>query len=128
MFGHDENSSGRQMLTRELPEGKIYGDCTMLLINDPWPPKRGDIYGIILGDYLRYNPTALRYVLPATLLRLKQDRRDVAGCVVYDRCLNRLIGEYELHHYRASTVLTLLHARRPEPAEGANLRHEHVPQ
>jgi hypothetical protein len=51
------------MLTRELPEANIYGDCTMLLINDPWPPKRGDIYGIILGDYLRYNPTALRYVL-----------------------------------------------------------------
>ena len=38
-------------------------DCTMLLINDPWPPKRGDIYGIILGDYLRYNPTAFRCVL-----------------------------------------------------------------
>jgi hypothetical protein len=39
------------------------GPAVALLINDPWPPKRGDIYGIILGDYLRYNPTAVRYVL-----------------------------------------------------------------
>jgi hypothetical protein len=47
--------------------GAIWGDGdpdrTMLLIYDPWPPNVGSIYGIILGDYLRSNPEAFRYIL-----------------------------------------------------------------
>ena len=38
-------------------------DRTMLLIYDPWPPNVGEIYGIILGDYMRQNPLAFRYIL-----------------------------------------------------------------
>lgn len=47
--------------------GSIWGDgnndCTMLLIYDPWPPSRGEIYGVILGDYSRQYPMAFRYIL-----------------------------------------------------------------
>lgn len=47
--------------------GAIWGDgdseTTMLLIYDPWPPGKGEIYGIILGDYLMSWPMAFRYIL-----------------------------------------------------------------
>ena len=47
--------------------GSIWGtgdsDSTMLLVYDPWPPTKGDIYGIILGDYLTQNPMAFRYTI-----------------------------------------------------------------
>jgi hypothetical protein len=38
-------------------------DRTMLLIYDPWPPNVGDVYGIMLGDYLSRFPQAFRYIL-----------------------------------------------------------------
>lgn len=38
-------------------------DGTMLLIYDPWPVNVGEVYGIILGDYLRRFPQAFRYIL-----------------------------------------------------------------
>ncbi len=38
-------------------------DGTMLLIYDPWPVNIGEIYGIILGDYLRRFPQTFRYIL-----------------------------------------------------------------
>ena len=47
--------------------GSIWGtgdsDSTMLLVYDPWPVNTGDIYGIILGDYLNQNPMAFRYTI-----------------------------------------------------------------
>jgi Putative peptidoglycan binding domain len=47
--------------------GAIWGDGgldrTMLLIYDPWPVKVGEVYGIILGDYLSISPLAFRYIL-----------------------------------------------------------------
>ena len=38
-------------------------DHTMLLIYDPWPANVGEVYGIILGDYMRHFPQAFRYIL-----------------------------------------------------------------
>ncbi len=47
--------------------GAMWGDGTaegtMILIYDPWPPNRGEIYGIILGDYTRTAPEAFRYMI-----------------------------------------------------------------
>jgi hypothetical protein len=47
--------------------GAIWGDGnadrTMLLIYDPWPVNVGEVYGILLGDYLRAFPQAFRYIL-----------------------------------------------------------------
>lgn len=47
--------------------GAIWGDGspegTMILIYDPWPPNRGEKYGIILGDYARTAPEAFRYII-----------------------------------------------------------------
>jgi peptidoglycan hydrolase-like protein with peptidoglycan-binding domain len=47
--------------------GSIWGDGdpdrTMLLIYDPWPVNAGEVYGIILGDYVRSFPTAFRYII-----------------------------------------------------------------
>jgi len=47
--------------------GSKWGDRdpfgTMLLIYDPWPVSVGEVYGIILGDYVRSFPSAMRYVL-----------------------------------------------------------------
>jgi hypothetical protein len=47
--------------------GAIWGDGdpdrTMLLFYDPWPVHQGEIYGVILGDYIRSNPTAFRYII-----------------------------------------------------------------
>jgi len=47
--------------------GAIWGDRdadhTMLLIYDPWPANIGEVYGIILGDYVGTSPTAFRYML-----------------------------------------------------------------
>jgi hypothetical protein len=39
------------------------GDSTMLLIYDPWPVNAGEVYGIILNDYLQQNPLSFRYIL-----------------------------------------------------------------
>jgi hypothetical protein len=38
-------------------------DRTMLLVYDPWPVNIGEVYGIIIGDYIRRNLQAFRYVL-----------------------------------------------------------------
>jgi hypothetical protein len=38
-------------------------DRTMLLIYDPWPPNVGEVYGIMIGDYMRQAPFAFRYIL-----------------------------------------------------------------
>ena len=47
--------------------GALWGDGdadrTMVLIYDPWPVNIGDVYGIILGDYLSNYPEAFRYIL-----------------------------------------------------------------
>jgi hypothetical protein len=47
--------------------GAMWGDGnpdrTMLLIYDPWPVNAGEVYGIILGDYLRNWPRAFRYII-----------------------------------------------------------------
>ncbi len=47
--------------------GAMWGDGsigrTMLLIYDPWPVNRGEVYGIILGDYMRHSPMAFRYII-----------------------------------------------------------------
>jgi peptidoglycan hydrolase-like protein with peptidoglycan-binding domain len=47
--------------------GAIWGDGdpdrTMLLIYDPWPVNVGEVYGIILGNYVRSFPRAFRYIL-----------------------------------------------------------------
>lgn len=47
--------------------GAIWGDGdadrTMLLIYDPWPVNVGEVYGILLGDYMRRFPQAFRYIL-----------------------------------------------------------------
>ena len=47
--------------------GAVWGngdsDTTMVLIYDPWPPNKGDTYGIMLGDYLSQNPLAFRYTI-----------------------------------------------------------------
>jgi len=47
--------------------GAMWGDgtanATMLLIYDPWPVNRGEVYGIIFGDYMRRFPRAFRYIL-----------------------------------------------------------------
>jgi len=47
--------------------GAVWGtgdsDTSMILIYDPWPPNKGDTYGIILGDYLAQNPMAFRYTI-----------------------------------------------------------------
>ena len=47
--------------------GSIWGDGssagTMLLIYDPWPVNTGEVYGVILGDYLSSTPLAMRYIL-----------------------------------------------------------------
>jgi hypothetical protein len=43
--------------------GDGQSDGTMLLIYDPWPVNRGEVYGIILGDYIRRFPLAFRYIL-----------------------------------------------------------------
>lgn len=45
----------------------VWGDGdpfrTMVRIHDPWPPNRGEVYGIILGDYVRQSPQAFRYII-----------------------------------------------------------------
>jgi len=47
--------------------GAVWGDGnpdrTMLLIYDPWPVNVGEVYGILLGPYLRSFPQAFRYIL-----------------------------------------------------------------
>jgi hypothetical protein len=47
--------------------GAIWGDGdsdrTMVLIYDPWPVNVGEVYGIILGDYLTSYPEAFRYII-----------------------------------------------------------------
>ncbi len=47
--------------------GAIWGDgnpfSSMLLIYDPWPVNKGEVYGIILGDYLTSYPEAFRYMI-----------------------------------------------------------------
>jgi hypothetical protein len=47
--------------------GALWGDGdsdrTMVLIYDPWPVNVGEVYGIILGDYLASFPEAFRYIL-----------------------------------------------------------------
>ena len=47
--------------------GAIWGDGdsdrTMVLIYDPWPVNAGEVYGIILGDYLNRFPFAFRYII-----------------------------------------------------------------
>ena len=44
-------------------DGDPDGSGTMLLIYDPWPVNVGDIYGVILGDYITNYPLAMRYVI-----------------------------------------------------------------
>ena len=43
--------------------GAGVSDQTMLLIYDPWPVGRGEVYGVILADYARSFPFAFRYIL-----------------------------------------------------------------
>lgn len=47
--------------------GAMWGDGdadrTMVLIYDPWPVNVGEVYGILLGDYIRRFPQAFRYIL-----------------------------------------------------------------
>lgn len=50
-----------------LVVGSLWGednaDHSMLLIYDPWPPGVGEIYGIMLGDFLNQFPETFRYTL-----------------------------------------------------------------
>lgn len=47
--------------------GAMWGDGTadhtMLLVYDPWPVSVGEVYGVLLGDYVRSSPQAFRYML-----------------------------------------------------------------
>jgi hypothetical protein len=38
-------------------------DRTMLLVYDPWPANVGEVYGVMLGDYIARSPQAFRYIL-----------------------------------------------------------------